>query len=78
MLDVVLDVTEEIDETLGAEMGLEKSSLSFKIAFNTLYEYGIIKENNKNTNLYKLIKLINKKWKNKKTNGRTKKQIEKY
>jgi hypothetical protein len=42
MLDVVLDVTEEIDETLGAEMGLEKSSLSFKI-FNTLYEYGIIK-----------------------------------
>jgi hypothetical protein len=40
MLDVV-DVTEEIDETLGAEMGLEKSSLSFKIAFNTLYEYGI-------------------------------------
>jgi hypothetical protein len=23
MLDVVLDVTEEIDETLGAEMGLE-------------------------------------------------------
>jgi hypothetical protein len=53
MLDVVLDVTEEIDETLGAEMGLEKSSLSFKIAFNTLYEYGIIKENNKNTNLYK-------------------------
>jgi hypothetical protein len=53
MLDVVLDVTEEIDETLGAEMGLEKSSLSFKIAFNTLYEYGIKKENNKNTNLYK-------------------------
>jgi transcription initiation factor IIE alpha subunit len=52
MLDVVLDVTEEIDETLGAEMGLEKSSLSFK-KLNTLYEYGIIKENNKKT--YKLI-----------------------
>lgn len=45
MIEVVLDVTDdEIDETLGAERGLEKASLSFKIAFNTLYEYGILKE----------------------------------
>jgi len=45
MLDVVLDVTEdEIDDTLGAERGLEKTSLSFKIAFNTLIEYGVLKE----------------------------------
>lgn len=45
MIEVVLDVTDdEIDDTMGAERGLEKASLSFKIAFNTLYEYGIIKE----------------------------------
>lgn len=45
MLDVVLDITEdEIDDTLGAERGLEKTSLSFKIAFNTLIEYGVLKE----------------------------------
>jgi len=47
MIDVILDVVEsdDIDDTLGAERGLDKSSLSFKIAFNTLYENGIIKEN---------------------------------
>jgi len=46
MIEVILDVTDtdEIDDTMGAERGLEKGSLSFKIAFNTLYEYGIIKE----------------------------------
>lgn len=46
MIEVVLDVTDsdEIDATLGAERGLEKASLSFKLAFNTLYEYGILKE----------------------------------
>jgi len=46
MIEVILDVTEsdEIDDTMGAERGLEKASLSFKIAFNTLYEYEIIKE----------------------------------
>lgn len=45
MVEVVLDSTEDdIDDTMGAERGLEKASLSFKIAFNTLYEYEIIKE----------------------------------
>jgi|TARA_R110000782_G_scaffold65140_3_gene132673 hypothetical protein len=46
MVEVVLDVTDsdELDATLGADRGLDKSSLSFKIAFNTLYEYGILKE----------------------------------
>lgn len=46
MIEVILDVTDsdEIDDTLGADRGLEKGSLSFKIAFNTLYDYGIIKE----------------------------------
>ena len=46
MIEVILDVTDsdEIDDTLGADRGLEKGSLSFKIAFNTLYDYGILKE----------------------------------
>lgn len=46
MLDVVLDITDadEVDDTMGAERGLEKTTISFKIAFNTLYHYGILKE----------------------------------
>lgn len=45
MIEVILDGAEdEIDDTMGAERGLEKASLSFKIAFNTLYENEIIKE----------------------------------
>ena len=44
LLDVVLDYDDESDTSLGAEIALEKTSLSYKIAFNTLYEYGIIKE----------------------------------
>lgn len=45
MIEVVLDNSEDdIDDTMGAERGLDKASLSFKIAFNTLYEYEIIKE----------------------------------
>lgn len=45
MLEIVTDGTEETDDTaLGAERALEKTSLSFKIAFNTLYNYGILKE----------------------------------
>jgi hypothetical protein len=44
LLDVVLDYDDESDTSLGAERALEKTSLSYKIAFNTLYEYGIIKE----------------------------------
>lgn len=44
LLDVVLDYDDESDTSLGADRALEKTSLSYKIAFNTLYEYGIIKE----------------------------------
>jgi hypothetical protein len=46
MIEVILDVTDtdDIDDTMGAERGLEKGSFSFKIAFNTLYQYGILKE----------------------------------
>jgi hypothetical protein len=45
MLDVVLDYgDDESDTSLGAERALDKTPLSFKIAFNTLINYGIIKE----------------------------------
>ena len=45
MLDVVLDYgDDESDTSLGSERALEKTPLSFKLAFNTLINYGIIKE----------------------------------
>jgi hypothetical protein len=45
MMEILMDGTEETDDdTLGADRALEKTSLSYKIAFNTLYNYGILKE----------------------------------
>jgi hypothetical protein len=44
LLDVILDYDDESDTSLGADRALEKTSLSYKLAFNTLFEYGIIKE----------------------------------
>lgn len=45
MMEILMDGTEEIeDATLGVERALGKTSLSYKIAFNTLYNYGILKE----------------------------------
>lgn len=44
MVEIVLTFDEEIDTSLGAERALNKTPLSFKIAFNTLLHYGIIKE----------------------------------
>lgn len=44
MIDILTDGMEEIDDALGAEHALEKTSLGFKIAFNTLHNYGILKE----------------------------------
>ena len=35
---------EEVDETLGPERALMNASLPFKISFNTLIKYGILKE----------------------------------
>jgi hypothetical protein len=35
---------EEMDESMGAQKGFEKQSIAFKIAFNTLTFYGILKE----------------------------------
>ena len=45
MIDVVLTYdSEDLDTSLGYERALDKASLPFKIAFNTLLNYGIIKE----------------------------------
>jgi hypothetical protein len=45
MLEIVLDTNEEeLDTALGADRALEKMPLSYKIAFNTLLNYNIIRE----------------------------------
>ena len=44
MLEIIMDDNEESDDSLGVDRALEKTPLSFKIAFNTLYNYGILKE----------------------------------
>lgn len=44
MLEVLMEFNEETDETLGSDRALEKAPLSHKLAFNTLYHYGILKE----------------------------------
>ena len=44
MLDVVMATKDEMDTSLGVERALENTDLPFKIAFNTLYNYNIIKE----------------------------------
>ena len=47
MIDVLLDPMDEDDSddmSLGAERALSKKPLSYQLAFNTLYFYGILKE----------------------------------
>jgi hypothetical protein len=46
---VVLDYDggEEDDALLGAERALNKTPLSYQIAFNTLLSYGVLKEKEK-------------------------------
>jgi len=43
-IEVVLMYNEELDDDLGIDRALAKTTLPFKLAFNTLLEYGIIKE----------------------------------
>lgn len=43
-VEVILDTDDQGDSALGAEKALEAMPLSYKMAFNTLYNYGIIKE----------------------------------
>jgi hypothetical protein len=44
MIDIVLSETNEMDEELGSERALNKSYISYKIAFNTLIHYNILVE----------------------------------
>ena len=44
LFEVVLTYDVEMDDTLGVELGLSSASLPFKLSFNTLINYGIIKE----------------------------------
>jgi hypothetical protein len=42
MIDIVLNETDEMDEELGSQRALDKMSISYKIAFNTLIHYKIL------------------------------------
>jgi hypothetical protein len=45
MIDVVINVSnDDTDETLGADKMLKEQPIPFKVAFNTLKFYGIVKE----------------------------------
>lgn len=43
-LEIVITYQDETDDTLGADRALLGTPLSFKMSFNTLLKYGIIKE----------------------------------
>lgn len=45
MIEVLIDYNDDdSDTTLGADRALSSTPLSYKLAFNTLYNYGILKE----------------------------------
>ena len=44
MLEIIIDYDDEIDTSLGVERAFDSTSFAFRLAFNTLYNYGIIKE----------------------------------
>jgi hypothetical protein len=44
MIDIILNDSDDMDEGLGSNRALEKTSISYKIAFNTLIHYGILIE----------------------------------
>lgn len=43
-LEIIFSYSEEIDDSMGASKALEGTSIPFKIAFNTLLDYGVLKE----------------------------------
>jgi len=43
-LEIIFTFQEELDDSLGFENAMSKTPVSFKMAFNTLLSYGIIKE----------------------------------
>jgi hypothetical protein len=47
MLEIIMDEkNEDVDTSLGIDRALQKTPLSYRIAFNTLLHYGVIKEIN--------------------------------
>ena len=44
LFEVILSTQDEIDDELGVDRALESLSLPFKLSFNTLLQYRIIKE----------------------------------
>lgn len=44
LFEVVLTYNEDIDDSLGVARGLNKTTLPFKLSYNTLINYGIIRE----------------------------------
>jgi hypothetical protein len=44
MIDIILNDNEEIDEGLGLDRALDKMTIPYKIAFNTLIKNGILVE----------------------------------
>ena len=43
-MEVVLVYNEEIDDTLGFDRAFSEATIAFKMAFNTLLDYGVIVE----------------------------------
>ena len=43
-LEILFTYNDELDDSLGFELAMSKTTISFKMAFNTLIEYGILKE----------------------------------
>ncbi len=44
LFEVLLSFNDEIDDTLGLDRALSNAPMPFKITFNTLLNYGILKE----------------------------------
>jgi len=48
MIEVLIDYNEQsgeaLDDSLGIDRALQKTPLSYKVAFNTLYNCGVLKE----------------------------------
>jgi hypothetical protein len=44
MIEVLIDYDDDVDTSLGADRAFDKMPISFKLAFNTLYECGVLKE----------------------------------
>jgi hypothetical protein len=43
-LEILFTYNEQVDDTLGEERALKGTSIPFKVAFNTLLNYGVLKE----------------------------------